>query len=83
MKYRYRLIVPAIPFYFPHLEFDRITDAVRRGKRIASAHPGATVDVYRNDGEPIFALGASVFGGSCPSVTPHRCWAEFVRINCQ
>jgi len=71
----WQIIVPAIPFYNPPLEYDRLSAAVRRAKQIARAQPHATVDVYQ-DGQPVFALGASRFGGCSAGVTPSRCWSK-------
>lgn len=77
----WQIRVPAIRFYSPPIACARLSDAVRRAKQIAAAHPGATVDIFRNDGLPVFAIGASRFGAGCPDVTPHRSYAEFCRIN--
>lgn len=75
----WNIVVPAVRFYSPPIECASLSAAVRRAKQIASAYPLATVDIFRN-GRPVFALGASQFGGSS-GLTPHRSWAQFQRIN--
>ena len=75
----YAIVVPSVRLYHPPIELASVTAAVRRAKQIASAYPWATVDIFRN-GRPVFALGASRFGGSS-GLTPHRSWAQFQRIN--
>jgi hypothetical protein len=75
----YAIVVPAIRLYHPPIELASVTAAVRRAKQIASAYPSTTVDIFRN-GRPVFALGASQFGGSS-GLIPSRSWAEFQRIN--
>ena len=73
--------VPGNRLYTPPIEYRQISDAVRRAKQIAAVYPDSTVDIYRDDGTPIFALGASRFGSGCPDVIPHRCWSTFQKIN--
>lgn len=75
----YAIVVPGIRFYNPPIQYGHITDAVRRAKQIASVYPNATVDIHCN-GRPVFALGASRFGGAS-GLIPHRSWATFQRIN--
>lgn len=75
----WNIVVPAVPFYNPPIAYERITDAVRRAKQIAAVYPNATVDIHHN-GRPVFALGASQFGGAS-GLIPHRSWNEFQRIN--
>lgn len=71
----WQIVVPGVAFYHPPIECDRLSAAVRRAKQIATAYPHSTVDVYR-DGVPVFALGASRFGGCAAGVTPSRCWSK-------
>lgn len=75
----FAVVVPGIRFYNPPIEYVRIVDAVRKAKQIAAVYPNATVDVYRGE-LPVFALGASWFGGASGTI-PHRCYSEFLRIN--
>ena len=77
----WQIRVPAIRLYNPPIICARLSEAVRRAKQIAAVHPNATVDVFRCDGTPVFAIGASRFGAGCPDATPHRSYAEFCRIN--
>ena len=75
----YAIIVPAIQLYNPPIQYDSLTAAVRRAKQIATVYPNATVDIHHS-GRPVFALGASQFGGAS-GLIPHRCWSTFQRIN--
>lgn len=77
---RWEIVVPGIALYCPPIRCERASEALRRAKQIAAAHRNATVDLYR-DGEPVFAIGASRFGGCCADATPSRLWSEYQRLN--